>query len=115
MKQEVHELSRDKVEELVTESRLPVIIDFWGPQCRPCLALEPIFFDLADRYNGRVSFLRAEAPKNRMLCVDMKVMTLPTFLYVVDGVEVSRLDGDVSATELAEWVQTQNEISDGGE
>jgi thioredoxin 1 len=110
----VRELSRETYGELVTESSSPVIIDFWGPQCGPCLALEPTFVSLADSLAEQITFFRVEAPKNRMLCVDAKVMSLPTFLCVRGGVEVSRLTGDVSSESLTRWVHEQCERAEGG-
>lgn len=115
MSVDVRDLSRDTYRELVTESPRPVVIDFWGPQCAPCLALEPVFLGLADQYSGRLEFLRVEAPKNRMLCVDTRVMSLPTFLFFREGAEVSRLGGDVSPDELTRWVKEQVEDTKGGE
>jgi thioredoxin 1 len=99
----------------VTESPSAVIIDFWGPQCGPCVALEPTFLSLADSLAGQMSFFRVEAPKHRMLCVDAKVMSLPTFLCVRGGVEVGRLTGDVSAESLTRWVHDQCQQAKGGE
>jgi thioredoxin 1 len=106
-------LSRDTYASLVTEATRPVVIDFWGPQCAPCLALEPTFLDLAERFGDSLRFLRVEAPKNRMLCVDLRVMSLPTFLCLSGGEEVGRLDGDISKESLTEWVQEQRERGGG--
>jgi thioredoxin 1 len=100
----VEDLTRDSFERLVRGSERPAVIDFWGPQCAPCLALAPAFHRLADEHGSRIDFLRVEAPKNRMLCVDLRVMSLPTFLYLEGGVEQGRLDGDISDERLAGWI-----------
>jgi thioredoxin 1 len=39
---------------------------------------------------------KVEAPKNRRLCLQLKVMSLPTYLLFKDGTEVERLSGEVS-------------------
>ena len=31
-----------------------VLVDIWGPQCQPCLALMPAVEALAETYEGRV-------------------------------------------------------------
>jgi thioredoxin 1 len=103
----VQTLTRATFQELVAEADRPSILDFWGPQCAPCLALAPTFHDLAERYGDTMGFFRVEAPANRMLCVDLRVMSLPTFLAVVGGSESSRLDGEITEESLAEWVQSQ--------
>lgn len=113
MSVEIQDLRRDSFPELVSKSKQPVIIDFWGPQCGPCLALAPHFHDLAEKYSD-LAFFRVEAPASRMLCVDLKVMSLPTFLCLMDGVEVSRLDGQVRKSDLARWVGEQSERAKGG-
>ena len=35
------EIDKDNFESEVTGSGVPVVLDFWGPQCGPCLALMP--------------------------------------------------------------------------
>lgn len=39
---------------------------------------------------------KVEAPKNRRLCLELKVLSLPTFLFYKDGKELDRLSGNVS-------------------
>jgi thioredoxin-like negative regulator of GroEL len=104
----VQDLTRETFQELVGDVDGRVVIDFWGPRCAPCLALAPKYYDLAQEY-GNLTFLRVEAPKNRMLCVDLRVMSLPTFLCLEGGQEVARLDGDISESDLATWIRGQTE------
>lgn len=98
-------LSRDTIEDSVLRAEGPVFIDIWGPQCAPCLALAPGFEALAERFQGKGSFLQLEAPKNRMACVDLQVIGLPTFLHYQDGKEVNRLTGEVSEADLTRFVE----------
>ena len=97
-------LSRDLIAPELLESGQRVIVDVWGPQCQPCLALGPTYERLAVGHGDQARFLKLEAPKNRMACVDLKVHALPTFLHYAGGREVSRLTGEVSADELETWV-----------
>jgi thioredoxin 1 len=68
-----------------------VLVDIWGPECQPCLALMPAVEDLARRYEGRVRFVKLNAPENRRVCRDLRVAGLPAYLTMRDGVEVERL------------------------
>ena len=88
------ELSRGNYESEVLESEEPVLVDFWGPQCKPCLALMPAVEELEKDYAGRLKVAKLNAAENRMLCAKLRVMSLPTFLFYKDGVEVNRLVGD---------------------
>jgi thioredoxin 1 len=71
-----------------------VLVDIWGPDCRPCLALMPAVEMLAERYLDRVTFVKVNAPENRKVCRDLRVAGLPAYLTMRDGVEVERLTGN---------------------
>lgn len=88
------DLNRDNYEIEVLKSKEPVLVDFWGPQCRPCLALMPIVERLEKDYAGRVKVTKVNAAENRMLCAKLRVMGLPTFLFYKGGVEINRLAGE---------------------
>ena len=68
-----------------------VLVDIWGPQCQPCLALMPAVEALEATYGDRVRFLKVNAPDNRKVCRDLRVAGLPAYLTMRDGVEVERL------------------------
>jgi thioredoxin 1 len=90
------EATKETFEEEVLRSEIPVVVDFWGPQCVPCLALMPGIESLEQKSAGRIKIIKVEAPKNRRLCLDLKVLSLPTFLFYKDGKELDRLSGNVS-------------------
>ena len=90
------EIQSDNFEREVLQTSQPVIVDFWGPQCGPCLALMPKVEALEGQYVGKVKVTKVEAPKNRRLCLSLKVLSLPTFLFFKDGTEVDRLSGSVT-------------------
>jgi thioredoxin len=80
----------------------PVLVDVWGPECRPCLSLMPAVETLAERYAGRVRFVKVNAPENRKVCRNLRVAGLPAYLTMRDGVEVERLTGDGTTAERIE-------------
>ena len=88
------DLSRDNYESEVLKSKEPVLVDFWGPQCRPCLALMPAVERLEKDYAGRLKVTKVNAAENRMLCAKLRVLGLPTYILYKDGNEVNRLTGD---------------------
>lgn len=100
------EATKENFEELVGEG--VTLVDVWGPQCAPCIAMMPDVEKLAEDRAAEMKVVKLEAPKNRRLCLQYKIMGLPAFLLFSDGKEVSRLDGaDVSAAELRTWVERE--------
>ena len=103
-------LTRDNIDTWIRESTQSVFVDVWGPECQPCLQLEPSYASLAGRFGDQARFLKLEAPRNRMACVDLEVMSLPTFLHFVDGQEESRLAGqEITRSDLIDWVGSKLE------
>jgi len=95
------EVNRDNFEQEVLKSKEPVVVDFWGPQCKPCLALMPAVEELEKDYSGRLKVAKLNAAENRMLCAKLRVMSLPTFLFYKGGVEIKRLVGeDITKNDL---------------
>jgi thioredoxin 1 len=87
------EVNADTFEKEVVQSDKPVMVDFWGPQCTPCLALMPEVEALAEKYGEKVKISKIDSSKNRRLCLTLKVLGLPTFLFYKNGKEVNRLSG----------------------
>ena len=99
------ELNRDNYESEVLGSKEPVMVDFWGPQCRPCLALMPAVEQLEKDYAGRLKVAKVNATQNRMLCAKLRVLGLPTYLFYKNGNEVNRLTGDtITESDLSEAI-----------
>ena len=88
------EVNSDTFEKEVILSSTPVIVDFWGPQCAPCLALMPKLEALSAKYGEKVKISKVDSSKNRRLCLTLKVLGLPTFLVYRDGKEINRLSGN---------------------
>jgi thioredoxin 1 len=70
-----------------------ILLDVWGPQCAPCIALMPAVEELGERYADRVRLLKLNAPENRKVCRDLRVAGLPAYITMRDGEEVERLTG----------------------
>ena len=87
------EVNADTFEKEVVQSEVPVLVDFWGPQCAPCLALMPHVEGLTEKYGAKLKISKIDASKNRRLCLNLKVFGLPTFLFYKNGREVDRLTG----------------------
>jgi len=99
------EVNRDNYDSEVLESKEPVLVDFWGPQCKPCLALMPAVEELEKDYAGKLKVAKLNAAENRLLCAKLRVLSLPTFLIYKEGIEVKRLVGDnITESEIKEAI-----------
>jgi len=100
------ELNRDNYEDEVFQSKEPVLVDFWGPQCRPCLALMPAVERLEKEYTSKIKVAKVNAAENRMLCAKLRVLGLPTYLFYRDGAEINRLAGEhITESDLVKAIE----------
>jgi thioredoxin 1 len=100
-----NEVNKDNYQELVVENPVPTVVDFWGPQCARCFQLMPSIEAIAEEKKGQMRLIKIDASKNRRLCMGLRLMSLPAFLFYRDGREVGRLSGDgVTEKELHEAV-----------
>lgn len=98
----VAEATRENFDELVGSGT--TLLDVWGPDCRPCLALKPHVEKLAEERDD-INVVMLEAPKARRVCIRLKVHGLPTFLLMRDGEEVARLsESTISPAQLKDWL-----------
>lgn len=99
------DVNKENYESEVNQAAIPVLVDFWGPRCAGCLALMPVVDMLAEKYQGRLKVVKVDASQNRRLCMNLRVMGLPTFLLVENGRDVERIVGDTTSEELVRKVE----------
>jgi thioredoxin 1 len=84
----------------------PVLVDFWGPSCGPCLKMMPWVEQYAAQLAGRAQIVKVNTAENKRLAMRLRIMGLPAFALYRDGEEVERLNGDAvtpgSVTALVE-------------
>ncbi len=99
----VAEATKETFRDLVAEGT--TLVDVWGTDCQPCMALMPFVERLAEERAGDLKVVKLEAPKARRLCIEMRVMGLPAFLLFKDGEEVGRINGaDLNEAKVQAWL-----------
>ena len=98
------ELNTDNFDEVVVNSQIPVIVDFWAPWCGPCKMMTPTFKSVAANYPLKVLFVKVNTEDERQLGARFNIRSIPTLAIFKDGVEVQRVSGALDATNLTNFV-----------
>lgn len=77
----------------ILESKVPVLLDVWGPSCAPCQKLAPIIVDIATDYGGRLKVAEMNAAVSPRTMGRLGIRGTPTVVYFDRGREVDRVVG----------------------
>ncbi len=77
----------------VLKSTIPVLVDFWGPGCAPCMIQSPIIDELAQELTGKVKIGKLNVADNYQIASRYGVMSIPTLIIYQNGNIVDQMMG----------------------
>lgn len=92
-------------EEEVVESKIPVLVDFWGSWCPPCKMTEPVVDELAEEVEGRVKVGKLNIDQNPKTSAMFNIAGAPTFILLHKGEILMREVGARSKQQLMDKIE----------
>ena len=89
----------------VERSPVPVLLDLWAPWCGPCRMMAPMLDELAAEMGGRVRVAKLNVDENPVTAGRFNVRSIPTLLALKKGLEVDRIVGVQSKSDIARRLQ----------
>ena len=77
----------------VTQSDVPVLVDFWAPWCGPCRMVSPVIDELATERAGSLRVGKVNVDENQALAVQYGIQSIPAFVLFKNGEIVDRMLG----------------------
>jgi thioredoxin 1 len=99
-KGDIFHVSDEKFGEEVLQSDLPVLVDFWAPWCRPCLAIAPAVEELAKEYSGRIKVGKLNVDENPQTPSTYGIRGIPTLILFKGGKNVNQIVGALPKSKL---------------
>jgi thioredoxin 1 len=99
------ELTKSNFKSEVTDSPLPVIVDFWATWCMPCRMLAPVVDELAKEYEGKVKFGKVNVDNDNELAGQFNIMSIPALVLFKGGKVVDTIVGAVPREHITEKIK----------
>lgn len=77
----------------VTESQIPVLVDFYAGWCTPCRMLSPVLEDISEELMGSVKIAKVDVTEESELADKFHILNLPTMMIFRGGVVTDTLVG----------------------
>lgn len=86
-------INEQNFEKEITQSDVPVLLDFWAPWCGPCKMLSPIVDELSKEYEGKVKVCKVNTDENMSLSSQFQITSIPCLIIFKDGKPIRKIVG----------------------
>mgnify|MGYP003633813162 FL=1 len=96
-------ISEEDFTNLISQSPLPVIVDFWATWCGPCKMMAPEFTKAVTKASGRAILAKVNTEKLPGISNTQRIQGIPAFILYKGGSETARTTGFQPADRLLTW------------
>ena len=89
-------------DDMVVNSDVPVLVDFWAPWCGPCQAVGPILEEVAGEYAQRAKVVKVNVDEETKIASSLGVRAIPTIMLFHRGEQKASVVGARPKGELTE-------------
>ncbi len=98
-------LTDDNFENEVTNSTVPVLVDFWAEWCGPCRTLGPIVEEISEEYRDKLKVGKLNVDENQKSAYRFGIRSIPTLIIFKDGEPVDKIIGALPKSHVVKVIE----------
>ena len=98
----VVELTDENFEDIVFNTDMPVLVDFWAPWCGPCKMMGPVIEEIADTYTDKAVICKLNTDDSRDSAMEFGISGIPTLILFKNGQIEKKWVGVTSKKNISE-------------
>jgi thioredoxin 1 len=104
--EDVKHITADQFDAEVSQSTLPVVVDFYATWCGPCKTLAPILEQAAGTFVGKVKFVKVNVDESPALAQRFSIESVPNLVFFKAGKVLENMVGMPYAPALEARLRT---------
>jgi thioredoxin len=93
-------------EEIITDSDLPVLVDFYATWCGPCQMMAKILEQVNAQMSQQMKIVKIDTDRYPQIASQHGIQALPTLVLFKQGKPVDRIEGVLSPEQLVQRLQS---------
>lgn len=99
-------LSESNFDEIINNSHVPVVVDFWAEWCGPCKMIGQVLDELNNDYGDKILIGKVNVDEQGSLAMKYGIRNIPTLLFFKNGQLIDKQVGSVPRKVLEEKLKS---------